>query len=446
VTSLLTASEVWAAPPGASGAVVRGVSLRLGPGEWVALSGPNGGGKTTLALALAGLRPIRSGRITLDPALGGDGRGPRRLAMILQDPSAQLFTGSVREELAYTARNVGSSEEDAAGEAGRWAARLGLENELDRDPHTLSAGRQQLVLIGAALASSPAILIADESGSHLDPDARERVLGLIRAQVSQGLSVLWLTQSAREIAAADRLIWVGEPAPPPGPAAFVEFRERGAGVARVRVEPRARAEGPLVRTAHPIDFELPSRGVLALLGPNGAGKSVLLASLCGLIETGQVTVEWRAAEGPPPLFVSQYPESQIFEELIRDELLYAARKRGVSPGDAEASALSALERLGLSGGWPLRRSWDLSSGERRMTQVVAGLIAPSRLLALDEPSAGLDPGRSAALSRLIRERSQGGPILVATQDPAWAEGLGAEVIALGEGAEKWLPSLSKKTD
>jgi ABC-type multidrug transport system ATPase subunit len=93
-----------------------------------------------------------------------------------------------------------------------------------------------------------------------------------------------------------------------------------------------------------------------------------------------------------------------------------------------------------------RRCWDLSSGERRLIEVVAGLIAPARLLALDEPTAGLDPKRRAALAGLVRERALEGPVVLASQDLEWAERLSSRLVWLGQGAEKGLPSLSKKTD
>jgi energy-coupling factor transport system ATP-binding protein len=449
--SLLSALGLWAAPPGGE-AVVRDFSLEIGRGEWLALSGPNGGGKTTLALALAGLRPIQKGRVTLDRALSAGPRDQRGIAVILQDPSAQLFSSTVAEELGYTARNLGAEPGAVARDVARWAARLGLEEDLSSDPRTLSAGRQQLVLLAAALVSDPRLLIADEPGAHLDAGARARVLEAVRAEVARGLAVLWLTQDAREIEAADRLIWIGErPLRSPmsaaaKPAAVAPATLQGGDLARVRIRPRAEERGPSVRCEAAIEFGLPQTGVVALLGPNAAGKSVLLNALAGLEPAGQIEVDWRRAEGPPPILVSQYPERQLFQELVRDELAYAAVSRGIARPVALERATECLGRLDFGREMLDRRCWDLSSGERRLIEVVAGLIAPARLLALDEPSAGLDPRRREALASLIRERASSGPVALASQDRDWAAPLAASVLTLGQGAEKCLPSLSKKTD
>jgi energy-coupling factor transport system ATP-binding protein len=449
--SLLAASGIWAAPPGGE-PVVRGISLEIGRGEWLALSGPNGGGKTTLALALAGLRPIQRGHITMDPALAEGPHDHRRVAVILQDPSAQLFASTVGEELGYTARNL--SAESSAIDQGveRWAQRLGLGDDLASDPRSLSAGRQQLVLLAAALISRPLLLIADEPGAHLDDRSRERVLEAIRSEVSSGLAVIWLTQARREIEAADRLIWIGESlAQGTGPEATSRAQAAastlpGEAAASVRIRPSSGQRGPLIRTEAAIEFSVASRGVLALLGPNAAGKSVLLGALAGLEETEQVQIRWRDSQGPPPLLVSQYPERQIFQELVRDELAYAAVSRGMDRAAVLAEAARCLERLGFRPGTLESRCWDLSSGERRLIEVLAGLIAPARLIALDEPTAGLDSARRAALAALIRERAARGRIVLASQDRPWAEGLAESILELGQGADKCLPSLSKKTD
>jgi energy-coupling factor transport system ATP-binding protein len=460
--SLLKAERVWAAPPGGE-PVVRDFSIEISAGEWVALSGPNGGGKTTLALALAGLRPLARGRIELESGTAGSPLDRRQIAVILQDPSAQLFTGTVRDELGWTALNLGFGADQVADEVKRWAQRLGLERDLSADPRTLSAGRQQLVLLGSAMVSAPRLLIADEPGAHLDDDARARVLAAIRAELARGLSVLWLTQSQRELEAADRRLWIGAEAPDRAPldpcagggtpaavdARSVVSEERSPqspGVARVRIEPRAPASGPAIRLEHAAEFELPARGVVALLGPNAAGKSVLLAALAGLESQPQVEVDWSGPMPAPALLVSQYPERQLFQERVADELSFAAVSRGLERGATLERAARALERLDLAPGMLDRRCWDLSSGERRLIEVVAGLIAPARLLALDEPTAGLDPRRRAALAGLVRERAREGPVVLASQDLEWAEGLSTRIVWLGQGAEKGLPSLSKKTD
>jgi energy-coupling factor transport system ATP-binding protein len=152
----------------------------------------------------------------------------------------------------------------------------------------------------------------------------------------------------------------------------------------------------------------------------------------GLGTIGQVSLEWLVDPVPPPIAALQFPELQIFEEHPEDELAYAAVSRGLERHTALDRARDFLNRLGM----PLenmrgRRTWSLAAGEQRILEVVAALIAPSCLLALDEPTAGLDPARRAALAALVREVSEDRPILVATQDHSWAEAVAASVQSIG---------------
>jgi energy-coupling factor transporter ATP-binding protein EcfA2 len=165
---------------------------------------------------------------------------------------------------------------------------------------------------------------------------------------------------------------------------------------------------------------------------------VLLAALGGLIRLAGVEVVWRVATGVPATMALQYPEQQVFEERVEDELVYAACQRGLTRDAALARARAALEMLGFPPEMSARRTWDLSTGVKRLVEVTAALIAPAGAVLLDEPTAGLDPPRRAALGRLIAERARepggGGastPVVIATQDRAWAVALGARVVDLG---------------
>jgi energy-coupling factor transporter ATP-binding protein EcfA2 len=174
------------------------------------------------------------------------------------------------------------------------------------------------------------------------------------------------------------------------------------------------------------------------VGPNGAGKSVLLAALAGLERPPGVEIAWRTVTGAPATIALQYPEQQVFEERVEDELLYAACQRGLPRAVARERAAAALDVLGVPLAMLGRRTWDLSTGEKRLVEVVAALIAPAGRVLLDEPTAGLDPARRAALARLVARRAfesagpgASTPIVVATQDRGWAASLGARIIDLG---------------
>lgn len=430
---LLRAFDLSGGPPGAP-EVFRGLSLDLEPGEWLAVGGPNGGGKSTLALTLAGLWPVRHGTLELSGRAFGPGSEPREraeVAVVMQDPASQLLQRYVADEIAFTARNLDRSPAEVKGRLSVLAERLGLGPDLARESASLSAGRQQLVLIAAALAASPRLLIADEPAAHLDPSARAAVLALLREEVGRGLAVVWVTQDPIERRAADRALDLGEPAG--GPPQEPDSRpDPGSEIAlRIRISPRLPLEGPRVQVAATSEIAVGARGVTAVSGPNGSGKSVILATASGLIHPEQVTLDPDPITGPPPILATQYPEHQIFEEKVADELVYAAVSRGVGRGVALEHAAACFESLGLSPAeFFERRCWGLSGGEKRLVQVIGTLIAPAGLLCLDEPTAGLDAMRRMALGGLVSRRAEAGPVLVASQDAGWISAWAARSVVL----------------
>jgi energy-coupling factor transport system ATP-binding protein len=354
------------------------------------------------------------------------------VAVTLQDPASQLLAPTVGEELAFGARNLGLPEAEIACSIARWSAAFGLEDDLGRSPPSLSAGRQQLVVLAAALVARPRLLLADEPTAHVDPEGRARVREAIAAAVRDGLAVVWATQDPAERGAATRQVTVGRPARLAAPPARQPARHGDRVALRLRVTPPARDEGPRVQVREALEIGIGERGVTALLGPNGAGKSVLLAAASGLETLDQVVVAWTSPPPLAPIMALQYPELQVFEEMVSRELVFAAEARGLDGRRAREVARVHLAALGLDAEAFLeRRTWTLSTGEKRLVEVVGALIAPSSLVLLDEPTAGLDLERREALASQVRDRSRHVPVLIATQDRDWAASLGARLWTIG---------------
>lgn len=185
----------------------------------------------------------------------------------------------------------------------------------------------------------------------------------------------------------------------------------------------------------------------ALLGAPGSGKSTLLQHLNGLLrpEAGRVNVfSFELGPGKPddvPAalrqkagLVFQYPEQQLFEATVRRELLFAPLNFGLEPEQADKAALDAAEALGIAGlldANPL----ELSSGQQRKVAIAAVMAADPDLLALDEPTASLDPASRAELMVLLAGlcRKRGKTVIVVTHRLEDVLGHADECVVLSDG-------------
>lgn len=176
--------------------VIDGVDLAGRTGEVVALSGPNGGGKTTLLRLIAG---------SLAPLSGAVARRPGRIAYLPQNPAALLHRPTVRSEVSFTLARAGDSERpEAILEA------LGLVSVADRYPRDLSCGERQRAALAAVLPGSPGLVLLDEPTRGMDAAARASLVELVARLRDGGAAVVLATHDAElRSALADRVVNVG---------------------------------------------------------------------------------------------------------------------------------------------------------------------------------------------------------------------------------------------
>lgn len=201
------------------GAFLLDASLRVAPGEILALLGPNGSGKSTMLQALGGLLPLDSGSVSvagrtlsLPPALGKPGvpialpPERRNVGLLGQDPL--LFPHlSVLANITFGPRSHGLSRADAVRDAERWLEAVGLAGLGNRKPAQLSGGQQQRVAIARALVAGPDVLLLDEPMAALDVQTAPLIRTLLRESLrSSGTSAVLVTHDVLDaLVIADRV-------------------------------------------------------------------------------------------------------------------------------------------------------------------------------------------------------------------------------------------------
>jgi putative ABC transport system ATP-binding protein len=173
------------------------VDVRIGPGVPVLVTGPSGSGKTLLCMLLAGVLPPTAGAVLWGGRPLTD-HPVARVGVVLQNHGlVGGLTALENVALPLQERRIHPAE---ISERSREAlARVGLADEADRSVHDLSGGEQQRVGIARAVAGDPAILIADEPTSELDPANRERVLGVLLEERRRRASIVVVASDDPEI-------------------------------------------------------------------------------------------------------------------------------------------------------------------------------------------------------------------------------------------------------
>jgi energy-coupling factor transport system ATP-binding protein len=463
------------------------VSLEVAPGEFVLLAGRSASGKSTLLRAACGLVPhFHGGEVEgrvevagLDAIAAGPGELAAAVGYVAQDPETQVVSTTVAAEIELPLEMRGDGPGDRARSVEEVGLALAIPHLLGRAVDTLSGGELQRVALAAALVTRPRLVLLDEPTSQLDPVSGDELIWLLRRLNEEWGVAVVLAEHRLErcLAAADRVVavedgrigfdgaprdflaWTREVDPTlttPAARLFslagIEPLPVGVRDARRSLESRSgeglvspgqhqtftRPKGPRALEAKGLWVELDSgegpRGVLrgidlavapgervALMGRNGAGKSTLLRTAAGLIDpvAGRVAAERMA-------LLTQNPSDFLVRERVGDEL----------PGEAGLTALRAVGMEHAIDADPR----DLSGGERQ--RLALGIALAGRLdgdgvpglVALDEPTRGMDRGRKEDLHALVDRLAAGGAaVVIATHDVEFAAEFAERVVLLGDG-------------
>lgn len=476
--------------------ILKNIDLSIKEGEFVLVVGPSGSGKSTMLRTMNGSVPhLHGGKFRGKATIFGEDtaeKTPKDLAgtvgMMFQDPESQLVMTSPGNEVRFGLDNLSFGTEKIERRVDEALEITNIEAFRNRFNPELSGGEKQKLALASVIAMDPKILLLDEPTSQLDPKSAEEILAILRKfNEERGLTVVLVEHRLeRCMQFADRVVLmdsgeitldepmdsyigkamerdsmflppvtrVSDPKEGRGAVTVKEARKR---VHEALIEKRIRKKRVVpIRTGRAlvrlkgvdfgyiegkdalknIDLDIKKGEKIALMGRNGAGKSTFLKLLNGLLKPkrGAVLVTGKNTKNTPTSelagtcgYLSQNPSDYLFQPTVEKEILLGVKKEKMDLDHvARMIELLSLERyLDV---YPR----DLSVGERERVALASILALRPGVLALDEPTRGLDYGEKENLSDILNEMSEGGTAcIVATHDVEFVTGYANRVIILG---------------
>ena len=420
---------------------IRNINLSLEPGQIMLLAGSSGCGKTTLMRCINGLIPHSyRGEMSGEVLIHGQSvRGmslsqiSRNVGTLLQDPERQILGTYVLNEVCFGLESLGMSREEMLPIAHRALERLHISHLKDKETFFTSGGEKQKVALAGVLAMEPNILLLDEPLASLDPASAHEALQAFRELADEGLSIMIVEHRVEDVLSInpEKVVYMddGEITYSGDVAGLLEAVD----YSRIKLPANViarRAKGkpfpvfkptvpqldpnsePLVsfqdvrfqykedtpEVLHGINMDVRAGEVIAILGHNGSGKTTTVKHALGLLKptTGKVLLEGKdskkntIAQAAKTIgYVFQSPTQMLFASTVREELSYGPENLKFSKEEVAANVDWAIETVHLEAELPTP-PLALSFGQQKRVSIASVLSMRSRVLMMDEPTAGQD--------------------------------------------------------
>lgn len=196
--------------PGSSKLALENIDLKIEEGQYIAILGHNGSGKSTFSKLLSAIYKPTSGKIVID-GLEINSENlleiRKKIGIVFQNPDNQFIGSTVEDDIAFGLENKMLKPEEMKTIIYKYAQEVGMLDQLDREPQNLSGGQKQRVAIASTLALDPKIIIFDEITSMLDPKGRNDIYKIIHnLHKKTNKTLISITHDMDEALLADKLI------------------------------------------------------------------------------------------------------------------------------------------------------------------------------------------------------------------------------------------------
>ncbi len=419
---------------------LREISFKVNPGEILLIAGSSGCGKTTLMRCINGLIPrTYHGELTGEIQLFGKSVSQmsmpelsQQVGTILQDPERQIVGSYVLNEVAFGLENLGLPRDEILRRSDETLNFLGISHLRDRETFSTSGGEKQKVALAGVLSMRPRILLLDEPLASLDPMSSHEALHFFRWLANEGIAIMIVEHRVEDVLTIhpDKVLYLenGEQLyhgdvdglvnvvdyhriKLPAPTILERAKNEPAPLYKSLLHPVSNQK-PLISfedvffrysaissdVLHDINFKVFPGDIIAILGHNGAGKTTLVKHALGLLkptqgrvllegkETNKITV---AQAAKTVGYVFQSPTQMLFAPTVAEELEFGPRNLRYDPATIKKNVDWAIHTVHLEEELqtpPLA----LSFGQQKRISLAAVLSMRSRILMMDEPTAGQD--------------------------------------------------------
>ena len=208
---MIKAEKLWFAYNDEKDTVLNGIDFSANKGEFIAVLGSNGCGKSTLAKHFNAIYVPQKGSVLVEGISTADDSRlfdiRQKVGMVFQNPDNQIVATIVEEDVAFALENMGVAPDEIRRRIDEAMEKTGVYKFKNKAPHHLSGGQKQRVAIAGIIAMRPDCIVLDEPTAMLDPEGRRKVMKTIKTLNKEyGITVILITHYMDEAAQADRIV------------------------------------------------------------------------------------------------------------------------------------------------------------------------------------------------------------------------------------------------
>ena len=432
--SIISVSQLKYIYPGTNNPAVDGVSFEINEGDYCAIVGANGSGKSTVARLICNLLSPSEGRISISKDIS--------IGMVFQSPKDQIVSGIVSRDTAFGPQNLKLPKSEIELRTIECLNIVDLLQKANYSSMALSLGQTQKLALSGILAIWPKVIILDEAVAMLDPAARKSIFDFLKYWNRHGNTVIHITHDIDAIKESKRVIGLEKGTMffdgkttdflnnkkhllhITGPELFAVDKKKAA--AKIIKKETSFAfknvfycyDNDDKSSVKNVNFKLKKGSLTALTGPSGAGKSTILELAAGLLKPDSGEVTGRDF----PSLALQNSSDAVFETFAADDVAFGLINKGIKGEELKLRVKAAMDSVNL----PFDEYKDkpvsrMSGGELRRLALAGIVVLDKDVMLFDEPTAGLDGKSKYDVMKLLRSLADSGKtILYSTHNHAEA--------------------------